>query len=168
MVLLLAACTEFQHTRNKGVLPVDSCGHDACRLLEEMHETRGMSPEELEQMLTNREQVFSNDPSSCNRMRLALLLATGGESVRDRERALELLAGIKQASVTADEQELLTVLQQFLDEQHEISTKMNTLRNQVTEQGRRIEELEQQQRALTTIEQSIQQREKPAGIGDGN
>jgi hypothetical protein len=32
---------------------------------------------------------------------------------------------------------------------------------QVREQNQRIEELEQQQRALTTIEQTIQQRENP-------
>ena len=44
--------------------------------------------------------------------------------------------------------------------------KIHILWKQVTEQNRRIEELEKQLQALTTIEQKIQQREKPAVIED--
>jgi hypothetical protein len=62
----------------------------------------------------------------------------------------------------------VVILKQFLDQQRANKQKINILWEQVTEQSRRIEELEQQQKALTTIEQNIQQREKPAGTENGN
>jgi uncharacterized coiled-coil protein SlyX len=59
------------------------------------------------------------------------------------------------------------MVRQFLDEQIDANRKINELNRQVADQNKRIAELEQQQRALTSIEQKIQQRDTPAVIEDG-
>jgi hypothetical protein len=93
-------------------------------------------------------------------MRLALLLATGEGQVGDRKQARKLLNGLDAWAGGDSERELVAILQQFLDEQGQSRRKINILWKQVTEQNQRIEELEQQLQALTTIEQNIQQRDK--------
>jgi hypothetical protein len=49
----------------------------------------------------------------------------------------------------------------WLGDQGESARKLDILWKQVTTQNRRIEELEQQLQALTTIEQNIQNRDIP-------
>jgi uncharacterized coiled-coil protein SlyX len=46
----------------------------------------------------------------------------------------------------------------------EVNRRVNDLNKQIAEQGRRIAELEEQQRALMSIEQKMQQREVPVVI----
>jgi hypothetical protein len=167
-VLLLTACADLQRYRADGVMPVASGSHGVNHWLEELYDTHSMTPEELQLALKYREQTFLDNPDTENRVQLALLLATGSKPVRDQERALQLLAGIDQQPVSVSDRELITVLQQFLDEQREITEQMDSLRNKVMVQGKRIDELEEQQRALTTIEQNIQQREDPVGTDNGN
>jgi len=55
-------------------------------------------------------------------------------------------------------------VREFLGEQIEVNRKVNDLNKQIAEQGRRIAELEEQQRALMSIEQKMQQREAPVVI----
>jgi uncharacterized coiled-coil protein SlyX len=55
-------------------------------------------------------------------------------------------------------------VREFLEEQIEVNRKVNDLNKQIAEQGRRIAELEEQQRALMSIEQKMQQREVPVVI----
>jgi hypothetical protein len=62
------------------------------------------------------------------------------------------------------DRELIVMLQQMLDEQGQANRKLSILWKQLTEQNRRIEELEQQLQALTTIEQNIQNRDNPVVI----
>jgi len=166
-LLLLAGCSNLQPAGNYELVPVVDRGSDLNGRLEELHASREMSPEELNNILATREQDFLDNPSYDNRMRLVLLLAAGDKTVQDNSRALELLEGIDAVPLSAGEQEMMLILRQFLEERVEASSKMASLARQRTEQNQRIEELEQQLRELTTIEQSIQQRDKSIETGDG-
>ena len=75
-----------------------------------------------------------------------------------------LLDEIDTTLYDVSDREMIIVMQQFLREESEADRKIHILWKQVTGQNRRIEELEKQLQALTTIEQKIQQREKPVVI----
>jgi len=167
LLMLLAACSQFQSYSSTGLAPVISGGHGVNYWLSELNDTRKMSPEQLQETLKSREQEFHHDPGTSNRLRLVLLLAVGNEPVRDPQRALELLEEMNPVPDNPSDREMVAVLQQFLDEQVAAIQKIDELSQQVKRQNTRIEELEQQQKALTTIEQSIQEREKPLGIDNG-
>ncbi|MDH3889390.1 MAG: hypothetical protein OEU78_12975 [Gammaproteobacteria bacterium] len=53
------------------------------------------------------------------------------------------------------------MLKQFIDEQLQADTTISDLRALNRKRTRQIKELEEQQQALTNIEQNIQQREPP-------
>jgi hypothetical protein len=169
---LLAGCSELQYRNNSnsnsnwgyssspGFVPVIDSGLGVSLWLDEVHATRTMTPEQLQQTLEKWEREFRDNPSVANRMRLALLLATGDDVVRDRLRARKLLNRLDTSILSGSEQELVAILQQYINDQGKSIRKINILWEQVTDQNRRIEELEQQLHALTTIEQNIQQRDK--------
>ena len=90
----------------------------------------------------------------------ALLLAGGNESIRDYSRALNLLTEINPLLQEPAEEALATILQTFLEQQKTANESVKDLGKQLKVQRSRIKELEQQQRALTTIEQNIKEREK--------
>ena len=165
--VLLAACSEFQIYRSQEPAPVVSGTYGVDDLLAELHSTRTMSRDQLQMTLESWEQEFRGDPSSHNRLKLALLYATASRPVRDLGRAQELLDGSAGALGSAGNQELASIVRQFLDEQIEANRKVNDLNKEIAEQNKRISELEQQQRALTRIEQKIQQRDNPEGVGNG-
>jgi hypothetical protein len=160
-MLVLGACSEMQSYRGSGFAPVVTGGHSADGWLDELHATRNMTPQQLHHELGSRKHNFSYDPSASNRLRLVLLLTFGGEPVRDTGQARQLLEELGTPPDSPGSQELVAILRQFLDEQEVAATKLKELSRQVSTQNTRIEELEEQQKALTTIEQSIQQREIP-------
>jgi outer membrane murein-binding lipoprotein Lpp len=88
--------------------------------------------------------------------------------VRDPGTAEELLAEAADALDNPDDRELAAIVRQFLDAQIVSNRKINDLNKQVADQSKRIAELEQQQRALMSIEKNIQQRDNPAGAGNDN
>jgi len=167
-VAAMAACSEFQTYRYQGPAPVVSEEHGVGNLLSELYFTRTMGQDQLKKTLESWEQRFRNDPSSSNRLKLALLYATASQPVRDFGRAQELLDESAAGMDSAGAQELASIVRQFLDEQIEANRKINDLNKDIAEQKKRIAELEQQQRALTRIEQKIQQRDNPEETGDGN
>jgi len=176
LLLVLSACSELQQYKSNWPASVMHGGQGADYWLAELHATRGMSADQQRQILESREQEFRNNPSSNNRLRVALLLATGNEEIRDHRRALTLVEEIDLASYDVSDQEMITVFRQLLGEERkanrkiyilwkqltEQSQRIEELEQQLTEQSQRIEELEQQLQALMTIEQKIQQRESPA------
>ncbi len=164
LLLVLSACSELQQYKRNWPAPVIDGRQGVDYWLAELHATRGMTADQQRQILESREQEFHDNPSSSNRMRVALLLATGSEEIRDQRRALTLLEEIDLVSYGVSDQELITVFRLFLTEQRQARRKIHVLRKQHGEQGQRIEELEQQLQALTTIEQKIRQREKPVVI----
>ena len=195
LAVMLTACSELQYYT--GIRPATdlSEGCSVNRLMTELHDTRSMNKDELQQTLRTWEQEFQAEPSEDHRLRLALLYAAGDESVRDPGRAQVLLTEAADAfnnpadrelaamlrqfldeQIVANrkindfnnpgDRELAAMLRQFLDEQIVANRKINDLNKQTAEQIKRIAELEQQQRALMNIEQKIQQRDNPAGVGN--
>lgn len=163
LVLLLGGCTQMQSYTNRVLPPVFEGGNGVNYWLAELHVTRELSREELDGVLASWEQALEFQPTAGNRLKLALMLTAGNKAVRDHARARKLLDSIDPAPLGPGEQELITILQQYLSMHRQDSAKIGQLSKQLSEQARRIEELEEQQRALTTIEQSIQQRESSAG-----
>ena len=167
-VVPLVACSEFQTYGFQGPAPVVCEEHGVGDLLAELHLTRTMDQDQLLKTLESSEQSFRDDPSTYNRLKLALLYATASQPVRDFGRAQELLDESVAGMDSAGAQELSYIVRQFLDEQIEANRKINDLNKEISEQNKRIAELEQQQRALTRIEQKIQERDNPDGTGNGN
>jgi hypothetical protein len=166
LVLLagLSACAGLPQYRTTVLAPVIDGRSGANVWLEMMHEVRDRSPEKQQQALDDWEKAFEGNPDINNRMRLVLLMTLGSEQVRDIRRARRLLDDVDPLPDAAADREMIVILQQMLDEQGHSNRKLSILWKQVTEQNRRIEELEQQLQALTTIEQNIQSRETPAVI----
>lgn len=166
LVLLvgLAGCAELQPYRAAVLAPVVDGHSGSDTWLESLHEARDESPERQQQLLDDWDRAFAGNPDIDNRMRLVLLMTLGGEQVRDIRRARRLLDDVDPLPSAVADRELIVVLQQILDEQGQSGRKLSILWKQVTEQNRRIEELEQQLQALTTIEQNIQSRDTPAVI----
>jgi hypothetical protein len=166
-VLMLTACSELQTYSRQELAPVIYGGQGVNYWLAELHGTRDMTAEQLQQTLETWELDFRKDPTVTNRVRLALLLAVGNEPVRNPKRARKLLAAVDTSTLKENDQEIVIIFRQFLDQRNTDKEKINILWKQVTEQSRRIEELENQQKALTTIEKKIQEREKPAENENG-
>lgn len=166
LVLLagLSACAGLPQYRTTVLAPVIDGRSGANVWLEMLHEVRDRSPEKQQQALDDWEKAFEGNPDINNRMRLVLLMTLGSEQVRDIRRARRLLDDVDPLPEAAADREMIVILQQMLDEQGQSNRKLSILWKQVTEQNRRIEELEQQLQALTTIEQNIQSRETPAVI----
>jgi hypothetical protein len=161
---MLGACAELpQYWKAESGAAVEAPSA-AAAWLEAVHAARDDTPEQQQMTLDNWEQAFKGNPDINNRMRLALLLATGAESLRDERRARRLLEGIDPLPASTADREMIALLQQWLNEQSQANRKLTILWKQVTGQNRRIEELEQQLQALTTIEQNIQSRDAPVVI----
>ena len=165
-LLMLTACSEFPYYSSTGFAPVTLKGYGADYWLTEVHETRAMTPEQRQVTLELWEQEYSNSPGISNRLRLALLLAAGDESIRDPEYALELLEGVIPEPENAADRELIIMLRQFIDEQLKAEITINTFKKLTKNKNRQIKELEQKQQALTNIEQNIQQRENQPEAGN--
>jgi hypothetical protein len=156
---LLTACSEFQYYSTTGFAPVTSKGYGAGYWLEQMHEIRTMVPEQRLVTYELWEQDYKKNPDTNNRVKLALLLATGHESIRNQKRASEILNGIDLESENQGDREFIILLQQFIDEQLQADATISDLKALTRKKNRQIKELEEQQQALTNIEQNIQQRE---------
>ena len=166
-VVPMVACSEFQ-TYRPDPAPVVSREHAVGDLLAELYFIHTLSQDQLQQTLESWEQRYRVDPSTQNRLKLALLYATASQPVRDFGRAQELLDESVADLDSAGALELSSIVRQFVDELIEANRKINDLNKAIAEQNKRIVELEQQQRALTKIEQKIQERDKPEEAGNGN
>ena len=164
LVLALGACAEFPQYWKAEPAGAVEAHSGAVTWLEAVHAVRDDSPEQQQATLENWEQAFKGNPDINNRMRMALLLATAAEPLQDARRARRLLDGIDPLPESSGDREMIALLQLWLDEQAQANRKLSILWKQVTGQNRRIEELEQQLQALTTIEQNIQSRDVPVVI----
>jgi len=167
VALLLSACSEFQHHRETAFAPVVTRGYGTEYWLAELNRTRQMTSEELGKTVAAWQAELEIKPGDGNRIRLALLLTAGNMQVRDFARARQLLDELDEAPANTSDRELLAIMRQIIDEQASASESIHTLKRQLSRQNRRIEELEQQQRALTNIEQNIEQRDSLPAIKNG-
>ena len=163
---LLTACSEFQYYSTTGFAPVTSKGYGADYWLEQMHEIRTMTPEQRLVAYELWEHDYIKNADTNNSIKLALLLATGHESIRNQERAREILNGIDPEPDNHSDQEFIKLLLQFIDEQLQAEATINDLKALTRKKNRQIKELEEQQQALTNIEQNIQQRENQPETGN--
>ena len=166
--LSTVACSGFPCIQSVEYVPVVDGGGSVNSNLEEVHAASTMTALQQEHLLAVMEKDFREVPDVNNRLRLVLLLTTGTEPVRDRARARVLLEDIgTSTSISTSQQGLVEFLSQFLDEQETNLGQLEACTKEVAQHERRINELEEQQRELTSIEQNIQHREKPAEIEDG-
>jgi len=159
LLLALTTCSEFKPYSDPGYAQVVSRGYGVNYWLKELYSTRGMTSAELQQTVSSWEQEFLDDPDTGNRIRLAMLLTAGDNPARAPKRARELLEGLEATQLKTSELEMVAILRQILDCQYKADMTISKLNKQIRQQSERIEELEQQQQALTDIEQNIQQRD---------
>lgn len=167
VLFMLAACSELRTLRDD-ILPAGNGAQPGGRMmvhswLDDMQALRKLTPEMQQGLLESREERFTARQDNRRRMDVVLLLMVADESVRDDRRARKLLRDYEPLPPATEDREFIRLLKQFLDTREHDAQKLAVLWEQVTEQSERISELEQQLRALTSIEQNIQQRENPAG-----
>ncbi|HYQ71365.1 MAG TPA: hypothetical protein VET88_05490 [Gammaproteobacteria bacterium] len=161
LLLLLVACSELPQKPYIEYVPVVNGEGGINSNLEEINAASGMTVPQQERRLSDLERDFRLKPDANNRLRLALLLSVGDEPVQDRARAQALLEGIDApTSLSSSQQGLVQLLSQFLQDEEVMFGELESCITQVSQQGRRIDELEQQQKELTSIEQNIQHRDK--------
>lgn len=111
--------------------------------------------------LKARQQALKDEPSDLNRVRLLLLEALGSSAVRNESHALTLLGELgSDEEVDPGLASLAALLKQQLKEKQRVQALLATERAQAAEHQERVKQLEEQLEALTSIEQSIQEREK--------
>lgn len=142
-------------------MPLSVRVDDAALWLEEWHQTIGLPLDKIELSLKSLEADFDRKADPRTRLRLALLLTTGPVPVRDQKRARGLIGEMDEARASESTRALAVLLQQMIEEQLWSGDKITELKGKLSQADARIMELEQQLQALTSIEQSIQQRETP-------
>ena len=166
-LLLLVACSEFPHVQSAEDMPVVERGGGTSSNLEEINAASTMTVLQQERLLADMERDYRVKPDADNRLRLALLLIIGNEPLQDHERARALIEGIDASTrLSPSQQGLVVLLSQFFEGQEVLLGQLEVCTSLVTQQDRRINELEQQQKELTSIEQNIQHRDKPAEVDD--
>ena len=128
--------------------------------LAEVHEVQQLPATAQAAALRVRQQAFQASANPTTRLRLALLRGLGADEVRDEPRALALLEGLE-AHASPREAALAGLLRQWLQERQRSQGLLRVERKAVAERDTRIRELESQLEAVTSIEQSIRQRQKP-------
>jgi len=162
MSVVLAACQPVTVQRHQeGPVPLSVRVDDAALWLEEWYQVVGLPKDQIELSLKSREADFDRNADPRTRLRLALLLATGPVPVRDQPRARVLIGEMDEARASESTRALAALLQQVIEEQLWSGDKITELKGELREADARVIELEQQLQALTSIEQSIQQRETP-------
>lgn len=158
--LVVSGCQPVTLQRSEGrmPLPVTVRVDDVAYWLEEWRRIIELPDDKLQLALQTRESEFAQADDVRSRLRLALLLAAGPASVRDQERASNLLN--KKEFEEADESALAlaTLLEQMIAEQKWSGDKITELRTHLKESEDRIGELERQLQELKDIEKTIQKR----------
>ena len=161
-IVALSACQPVTVQRVEGPVPVAVRVDDAAYWLEEWHRAISLPEDQLVLTLNTREHEFERSDDTRTRLRLALLLAEGPQPVRNQARALELLKGLDTERASDSALALAALLKQVIEEQRWTGDKMTESNRKLKQSETRVEELERQLQELTTIEQSIQQRDLPS------
>lgn len=166
--LMLVACSGLPCNQPVEKVSVVNGGDSVNKNLEEFQAASAMTTLQQQDLLAAMEKDFMVDPDVNNRLRLVLLLTTGDIAIRDHARASLLLEEIDTSTpISTSQQGLAQFLSQILEEQEIALGKLESCTTKAAQQERRISELEEQQRELTSIEQNIQHRDKPPEDEDG-
>lgn len=143
------------------VLPSGSAAVDGV-IAEAVHASRAPQAEQ-KAALQRAEQLFAADPAPLNRLRLATLLATFGDPLRDDARAAELLEPIADANEVGIGR-FAALLAAQVGERRRAAREAERLARQREandkERDKREEALKQQLDALRSIERGILEREE--------
>lgn len=153
--LILLGCNSLQPESGSFLAPVSTAG-GADYWLGQVNDTHGLPPSELQDVLLSWESDFQRQPDTGNRLKLALLLAFGDEPVRDTAKARRVLEGMDITMISPGDRELVSILEHYV----RLSLDIEKLSNRANRKDNKIKELEQKLRDLTSIEQTIQQRDK--------
>jgi hypothetical protein len=152
--LTLAACAALD-PRTPQLVSVD-------RLMAEAVQTARAPAAEQKAVLARAQQSFVADPSAANRLRLATLLATLPEPLRDDARAAELLQPLADAKEAGYGRFAALLSAQVAEHGRLLREADQAARERDRadkERDKREEALRQQLEALRSIERGIQERE---------
>lgn len=159
LLLAMAGCAQWQ-PRPPVTLTELSGRISGPDWLDEVRQVQQLPAEEQAAALRARQHAYRNEATTVTRLRLALVRALGGEEVRNDTAALALLDEIDPLLMGADAAVLVKLLKQQLQEKQWALGQLRDERKVVAERDSRIQELETQLEAVTSIEQSIKQRQK--------
>ena len=187
VVLALASgCTSttgwLDRDRDERTATRDVDGADISGYLRTMRDLAAGDPATKAEVFARVDDAVLEAPTTTNRLRLALALATPGHAGADPERAREMLTEILArselllpAEVTLAELQLEVVEQRLLlmtenrqlraqyeraadEERQRLEQQLAAARAENRELARALEEAEEKLRAITTIERSIRER----------
>lgn len=150
-------------------------------LLEDYRQVRSWSAVQTETGVRERDQLYAQEASGMNRLRLALALGFGKGAATDSKRALQLFdesakaVGVMHSNEALFAEVFAGVLKERLQSEAKISaaevkvnaaeakssaaeTKISTLNRQVESERGRADELEKKLEALKSIEKSLRKR----------
>ena len=163
--LLIAGCAGMQIPGLPGMLPAEAEHQQVLELIGYAQRVAAMSAEEQRTVYAADNQAFAKDKSAFSRVRLALLLATPGASVRDDARAAGLLEPLAAQDDHASPMQLLASLMysQIAERQRE-QKRLEQMRQKVESEHQKIEAERQKieserQRDQKQVEQMRQQIE---------
>lgn len=164
-VLVLAGCADMQIPGLLGLQRADPEQQQVVELIGYAQNVAAMSADQQQRAYAADNQAFAKDKSAYSRVRLALLLATPGASVRDDARAAGLLEGLAAQGEHAGPIRLLASLMyaQIAERRREqkrheqIRQKIEAERQQIEAERQRIEA--ERQREHKQVEQLRQQME---------
>ena len=128
--------------------------------LEEVNTVLLMPASEHAASLRDRQHAYRVEANATTGMRLALMRALGGEDVRNEVSALALLDEIDPQTMGREQNALAGLLRRLLMEKQQANLQLRNERKVFAEREARIRELETQLEAVTSIEQSIKERQK--------
>lgn len=161
LMLTLGGCVLTQAGRGTAQVPESSVYEGGGRdWLREIDRVLALPDDRQEEVLKQRQDAYLASPDTESRLDLALLRALGSDKVHDRDAALSLLVEIEPLQTTGREATLIALLRQLLEEQQAIQARLHQERKTLAMREARIKELETQLEAVTSIEQSIKQRQK--------
>ncbi len=165
-----------------GIANRDVDGADVSGYLRTMRDLAAGDPATKAEVFARVDDAALQSPTTTNRLRLALALATPGHAGADAERAREMLTGILArselllpAEVTLAQLQLEVVEQRLLlktenrqlrsryeraadEDRQRLAAQLSAARAENRELARALQEAEEKLRAITTIERSIRER----------
>ncbi|MBI4289864.1 MAG: hypothetical protein HY661_00125 [Betaproteobacteria bacterium] len=181
LALMLAGCADMQLLGLPGLQGDHPEQQQVVELIGYAQKVAAMSADQQHRAYAKDNQAFAKDKSAYSRVRLALLLATPGASVRDDARAadlleplaaqgehagpIRLLASIMHAQIAERQREQKRheqIRQQIEAERQRIEADRQQIETERQREHKQVEQLRQQIEALKSVERSITERVQPA------
>ena len=153
--LFVGGCANLRWEPTQQVEPAEPVQPAEQDILEQLRDVQQWSPEQFKAELPVLEADYANSPTVENRLRLALALGFGRCHQCDKRRALSLFT---EAVDTGGDRPLAAFAALCVD-LLETQAKIAAAGKQLAKEQARVEDLQQKLDALTSIEESLHQRE---------